>query len=81
MNKPDLSKFHTKQLLQMLDNSRQCGSDEYEIGFLDEIKAELALREHVMTPAQSKLVRKMSKKAGEKLTLKEAQLLNNKSKK
>lgn len=45
------------------------------------IKNELAKREHVPTKAQSTLIRKMSQKAGKRLTLKQAQLMKNKENK
>lgn len=45
--------------------------------FLQEIKAYLDTRPHVLSKQQSKLIRKMSIHAGKKLSLREAQLLNN----
>lgn len=45
------------------------------------LKEELAVREHIPTAAQSKLIRQMSKHAGQKLTLHEAQILSNQLKK
>ena len=69
---PTLENRPTKQLLQELKTARQCDSDKYQ-----ELKDILKEREHVLSPGQSKLVRKMSIHAGKKLTLQEAQMLAN----
>lgn len=76
--KPDYSKIHTKVLLKMLRSSYERFDDD-EFDF-DGIKAELTKREHVNTKDQSTLIRKMSQKAGKRLTLREAQLMKNKEK-
>jgi hypothetical protein len=68
-----MEKKPTKQLKQMLRAS-------YSNWINDDtkkIKEILRTREHVLTSAQSKLVRKMSSHAGKKLTLKESQTLSN----
>lgn len=76
--KPDYSKIHTKVLIKQL-HSQYWRDSEDELD-IDGIKAELAKRGHVNTKDQSTLIRKMSQKAGKRLTLREAQLMKNKEK-
>lgn len=70
----DLKKLHTKQLLKMLNLTRQFGGryfPNYEIiksfnNFCitsEEIKVELATREHVPTGAEAKKIRQQKAKA------------------
>ena len=64
-------------------NSYDFNSDEeYDsaVAEQEKIRELLSKKEHVLTPAQSKLIRKMSIHAGEKLTLQQAQKLQNKLK-
>ena len=76
---PDYSKVNTKQLLKWLRVYTAYRDDEdNELPNKDHIRAELAKRGHINNKAQSLLVRQMSKKAGKKLTLREAQLMKNK---
>ena len=84
--KTDFTKMPTKQLLGIknkLDRRiwSQC-EDEYDDlkKERDIVMAVLSTRPHILSSSQSLLVRKMSKKAGKKLTLKEAQSLARSSK-
>jgi hypothetical protein len=71
-----LEKMPTKQLKKKMLSVYSPG-DYDDFDTKKEIKNILNQREHVLSSAQSKLVRKMSIHAGKKLTLKEAQLLFN----
>jgi len=65
MNK--LSKFHTKQLLRLLDQNRrhQCAvtNHDYDFGYkpsnytTEELEAELATREHIPNKKEAKAIR------------------------
>jgi hypothetical protein len=88
---PHLSKFFheriktlkTKELLIFHKGARfssrylEDGANEVHDLLFELITKELPLREHVLKPSQSKLIRKMSIHAGKKLGLKQAQLLEN----
>ncbi len=87
----NIQKTPTKELLSLYKSlaynlsPSYCSQDEQEWIEYDKeqklvaaIKEELNTREHVLKPSQSKMIRKMSIHAGEKLTLEEAQLLYNK---
>ncbi len=80
ISKLDLTKLNTKQLLGILYTYRNSlGKDG--LPSKEDLKEELAKREHIPNSTQSKLIAKMSKKAGKRLTLKEAQLMKNKENK
>ena len=78
-----LSELTAKELLnkrrynQFYDND---GGEE-ESSNQEVIQKVLKTKEHVLKPSQSRLIRKMSIHAGKKLSLQEAQSLNNKLKK
>jgi hypothetical protein len=63
-----LSEKSASELKNMI---KHCGQDD------EDIKNELESKEHVLSSAQSRLIRKMSIHAGKKLTLRDAQILDN----
>ena len=71
----ELDKLSAKELKNMLTGRRR----DYEK--VEDVKVAMETKGHVLSSAQSRLIRKMSIHAGEKLTLREAQLLANKLKK
>jgi len=68
-----LKSLHTKQLMPMLDACRACGHDAYEVSnepnyglrwvTKDQIKAELATREHVPNKIEAKVIPQAKAKA------------------
>jgi len=62
-----LKSLHTKQLMHLLNHIRACNGHRYEVNnnpnygkswvTIEEVKAELATREHVLNKPESKLVR------------------------
>lgn len=68
MGKIDLTQYHTRELLAMLNRSRKFnGSYCIGDGYLscisaDEIKAELATREHIPNNAEAKKIRQQKQK-------------------
>lgn len=66
-----LKETHTKVLLKDLEHARACGGryspwhpSSIEPFTIEELKAELALREHVPNKKESKEIRKAKKKQG-----------------
>jgi hypothetical protein len=82
-----ISAFATKDLLIFHKGERfksrylYDGDNEISDLFVQLVAAELPRKEHVIKPSQAKLIRQMSIHAGKKLTLREAQLLDNQLKK
>lgn len=84
--KEKIGTLKTKELLTFHKGERfksrylNEGANEINDMLVQLVTEELPLREHVLKPNQSKLVRKMSIHAGKKLSLQEAQLLANRLK-
>jgi hypothetical protein len=73
-----LDSLHPKQLKKIVLDSYSNRSESDEL--TKKALAVLASKPHIISAAQSKLIRKMSIHAGKKLSLREAQLLSNKLK-
>ena len=63
-----LKKKHTKQLLDYLDSCRKCGGrlspfDNENSVTIDQVKAELATREHVPNKQEAKVIRQLKAKS------------------
>lgn len=71
--KLDLTKIHTNKLIKMLRKTYDCRYDDHDDPTADDIKAELATREHVLKKDQKQLIKQMSMKVGKRLNLREAQ--------
>ncbi len=66
--RPSLKKFHTRQLLDIIDHCRACGGiyQPYDMGVyyeFEEIKSELDTREHIPNKQEAKRIRQEKAKA------------------